>query len=163
MVFVIIKNIKDNYKSILFMEGLINNLKTKALSCYEKHLQEPVNNTIKSIETTGYGKYFLKSTRSFTIWFISCLIYLYSKLEVTYEKASRIVKETNLGINTEANPNFEANKSTDDNNNLPKIVKYWNNDTISKVISYPGEGVSYQTLLGEIKQIENEDIDRSFL
>merc|ERR1711939_921921 len=87
--------------------------------------------------------------RTFTIWFLAVLVYLYSKLEVTY--------------NT-----IKKNYQTDQTDQIVtpgdiKILKFWNNCNISEVRNYTGYGISCKTLLEDINKIDNIDCRDSTL
>ena len=68
------------------MNALLQDIKDHSLDIYQKHFKSHVDKSIDKIEQTGPGKFVLDSLRSLTIWTITCLVYLYTKFEIAYEK-----------------------------------------------------------------------------
>ena len=68
------------------MKQYLVDLKKKFLNKYNTHLKPHVDASIGHIEKTGTGKFIIESFRGFSIWFITCLVYTYTHLQIYYEK-----------------------------------------------------------------------------
>ncbi len=105
------------------MKQILVDLKNNLLSRYTTHLKPHVDKSIKRIEETGSGKFVVDSMRGFSIWVATCLVYLYTHLQIYYEKY-RLSEQANNTQTVTANDQTGETLSSGVTN--IKIYKYWN-------------------------------------
>ena len=144
------------------MDDFFKDVKCHITSIYQKHLKVHVDKSIRRIEKTGCGKFTLDSLRSFTIWTVTCLVYIYSKLQIAYEKyqqSDSIRQVLNHydkdGGDNASNPNNDSNKKPLNLHNV-KIHRAWN-DTLNNTL-YQFTDIGCQDLLGKIEDGYRSDV-----
>ena len=78
------------------MDHFFQTVKKEGLKKYDKYLKSRVTKSISQIESTGYGKFILDSSKSFLVWLVTCSVVIFTKLQIFYEKyqASQVSTQT---------------------------------------------------------------------
>lgn len=119
------------------MNALLQDIKDHSLDIYQKHFKSHVDKSIDKIEQTGPGKFVLDSLRSLTIWTITCLVYLYTKFEIAYEKY----------------------RLSDDKSSDVKIYKVWCGGNTPKLYEFINKDKNKGSVRDEIGDAYKSDIN----
>lgn len=124
------------------MDQFRNKVKTNIRNFYNNKLKGQVDKSVEIIERNGCGRFLLNSTKTFSIWLLTCIVYCYSKLEIAYEMSSNMGK-VNKYINDINTPGEQSNTT--------RILKFWTDESY---INDLGTGIDLITMQETIKTIK---------